>query len=48
MLQPLDDLGELLLTASDRLTLSKRGADELVLEDILAELGPEFARSAVV
>jgi hypothetical protein len=43
-LQPLEaaDLGELQLTAFDRLhSLERDASDELVLEDILAELGPE-------
>jgi hypothetical protein len=43
-LQPIEssDLGELLLTESDRLHPTKRDTpDELVLEDILAELGPD-------
>jgi hypothetical protein len=43
-LHPLEShgLSELLLTASDRLHPGERDApDELVLEDILAELGPE-------
>jgi hypothetical protein len=38
---PSDAVGELLLTDADRLAPAARASEELVLDDILAELGPQ-------